>query len=364
METSSLQCLNCSNSYNLDTQIPILMDCGHEICLDCYRNKLPQRQDGAFLCCFDNNHETKRRKIPMQNIRVIDKIKSLDVLRLACDKHNDLYSEYYCTQCDQIVCNMCRQLDHQFHNDNSFYKVNPENFKKYLNFINPLFDSQIEMITSLKTKFNILIDKSQILSSKDFISMMNQTKLILKDFVQTEDLPKLFMDFYELQSYNEPQDGIIKPKMSDINRQKYNIYESFQEQGNKYAGYYKQYLKLVNQELQKVSYSSISAYMRSWNNAELKLLYQGSRDGFEAKKFHQLCDNQGATIAFILSEYGYTFGGYTSVSWSSDGTQKEDRQAFLFQLNQRSIHPIEKNFDKAVYHNPGYHLTFGGGHDL
>eukprot|EP00347_Sterkiella_histriomuscorum_P002972 403366093 len=81
----------------------------------------------------------------------------MDVLRLVCQKHKDFYSEYYCTQCDQIVCYMCSQLDHQSHNGGRLHKVSPENFKEYLNYINPLLDKQLEMITKLKRTNQIII---------------------------------------------------------------------------------------------------------------------------------------------------------------------------------------------------------------
>lgn len=50
---------------------------------------------------------------------------------------------------------------------------------------------------------------------------------------------------------------------------------------------------------------------------ELQLLMRGSRDGFEADKFHELCDGKGPTLAVVESANGKAFGGYTSISWSS-----------------------------------------------
>eukprot|EP00347_Sterkiella_histriomuscorum_P022552 403338059 len=184
MESSFLNCLNCSNSYNLTTHIPINLDCGDEICLDCYQNKLVLKQDGTQICCFDSEHQIEKREKPIQNRKIINKLKSMDVLRLVCEKHKDYYSEYYCTQCDQIVCYVCSQLDHQSHNGGKLHKVNPENFKEYLNYINPLLDKQLEMITNLKQKLNNHIIQAQILSSNDFIAMLNDAKLLLKDFVK------------------------------------------------------------------------------------------------------------------------------------------------------------------------------------
>eukprot|EP00347_Sterkiella_histriomuscorum_P010477 403376134 len=199
METSLFTCLNCSCPYDLTSHIPIILDCGDEICLDCYLNKLIENQDGNFVCCFDNEHEIKQGEKPIRNRKIIIKLKSMDVLRLVCEKHKESYSEYYCAQCDQIVCYMCSQQDHQSHNDGKLHKLNSENQKEYLNYINPLLDKQLELITNLQSKLNNNLSQAQILSSSDFISMLNNAKLLLQNFVKQEDLSKLSITYYKLQ---------------------------------------------------------------------------------------------------------------------------------------------------------------------
>ena len=51
----------------------------------------------------------------------------------------------------------------------------------------------------------------------------------------------------------------------------------------------------------------------------IKLIYRGSRDGWAAKDFHRLCDNQGPTVTLVESSAGRVCGGFTSVSWTSAG---------------------------------------------
>jgi hypothetical protein len=48
-----------------------------------------------------------------------------------------------------------------------------------------------------------------------------------------------------------------------------------------------------------------------------ELLYKGTRDGFKASKFHELCDNKGSTLTLIKSDQNKIFGGYTSVGWKN-----------------------------------------------
>ena len=64
-----------------------------------------------------------------------------------------------------------------------------------------------------------------------------------------------------------------------------------------------------------------------------KLLYQASRDGDAAQKFHQMCDNKGPLLVVIKSNCGRTFGGYAHASWQSNGSYATNPESFLFALN-------------------------------
>lgn len=65
----------------------------------------------------------------------------------------------------------------------------------------------------------------------------------------------------------------------------------------------------------------------------LTLLYRGSRDGMNARSFHQKCDNQGPTITFAKSSSNHIFGGYTDQPWSSTGGWVQSKKSFLFGLS-------------------------------
>lgn len=44
----------------------------------------------------------------------------------------------------------------------------------------------------------------------------------------------------------------------------------------------------------------------------IEILYQGSTDGFQAKIFHEKCDDKGPTLTIILAN-NRIFGGYTNI---------------------------------------------------
>ena len=51
---------------------------------------------------------------------------------------------------------------------------------------------------------------------------------------------------------------------------------------------------------------------------DTKLLFRGSEHGFDRRKFHEICDNEGPTVTIIHSENDHVFGGYVSISFDKD----------------------------------------------
>ena len=49
---------------------------------------------------------------------------------------------------------------------------------------------------------------------------------------------------------------------------------------------------------------------------KFEILFSSSyHSSFDPKKFHELCDDKGATVTLITTTEGKTCGGYTSISW-------------------------------------------------
>jgi len=105
-------------------------------------------------------------------------------------------------------------------------------------------------------------------------------------------------------------------------------------------------------------------------NQPWQLLYKATRDGFSASIFHQLCDDKGATISVIKSSEGWLFGGFTTQSWSGNGVNKADPQAFLFTLTNPHNIPATKFItiqqQCAIHGHQGSGPIFGGcgGNDI
>ena len=100
---------------------------------------------------------------------------------------------------------------------------------------------------------------------------------------------------------------------------------------------------------------------------QLELLYRGSRDGTTGKIFHEKCDNKGPTLCLYRNEKGYIFGGYASISWTSDNNIHEAKNSFIFTLtNVHGTEPTKfpsKN-NQNVYHISSRGPNFGSNGDI
>ncbi|GBC21501.2 carbohydrate-binding module family 13 protein [Rhizophagus irregularis DAOM 181602=DAOM 197198] len=70
------------------------------------------------------------------------------------------------------------------------------------------------------------------------------------------------------------------------------------------------------------------------NSIEFKLLFRGSRDGFDPEKFHEICDNYSRTVT-IAKVVGSDeiLGGYNPIVWKSDNTYGTTEDSFIFSFN-------------------------------
>lgn len=112
------------------------------------------------------------------------------------------------------------------------------------------------------------------------------------------------------------------------------------------------------------------------NIKQFNLLFTASEHDYCSKQFHSFCDDNGSTLTIIKSNHGNLFGGYTSKSWTSNGSGRyiKDENAFLFLLksNKEKLEkqcPFSFNVksgysNHAIYCDTKYGPTFGFGKDI
>ena len=74
-------------------------------------------------------------------------------------------------------------------------------------------------------------------------------------------------------------------------------------------------------------------------------------------------NGKGYTLTLIRNTKGYRCGGFTTQSWSSSGSYKNDSNAFLFSLDYKEQY-FTYDGTNAIYDNGSYGPTFGSGYDL
>ena len=131
-------------------------------------------------------------------------------------------------------------------------------------------------------------------------------------------------------------------------------------------------------EPQKVNTSAVDSLILNESNKEeeftnkilewsgynrFELIYRGTRDGMTSNDYHNKCDNQGQTISLFKNDKNHIFGGYASISWTSNGSNKNAPNSFLFTLiNIHNTQPIKFpniNDGKEVYHGRDFGPVFG-----
>ena len=100
----------------------------------------------------------------------------------------------------------------------------------------------------------------------------------------------------------------------------------------------------------------------------MDLIYRGSKDGMTSNNFHNKCDNQGPTIVLYKNEKS-VFGGFSSISWSTDGKWHSPPDCFIFTLinihnTEPTKFPLKNNDKNAIYHHSNNGPCFGNGFDI
>lgn len=85
-------------------------------------------------------------------------------------------------------------------------------------------------------------------------------------------------------------------------------------------------------EQHKKTLATWCEFLAKKNKQKWTLRYKASRDGFDSKVFHKLCDDKGPSIIVCRSTDGYVFGGVNTQPWSSNNSWITAKDNFLFSL--------------------------------
>ena len=96
---------------------------------------------------------------------------------------------------------------------------------------------------------------------------------------------------------------------------------------------------------------------KKFNKNKLKLVqkYNILKNGKSSQNFHERCDNIGPNLSIIKTSKNLIFGLFTVNNHSGNGEFKKDDLSFLFNLQNKKIHPIKKG-DNTSYCSHDYRI--------
>ena len=151
----------------------------------------------------------------------------------------------------------------------------------------------------------------------------------------------------------------IKNENKEIKERLYNLEKKvsklMKEENEDLKGFEKSIIK-NKEEAQK-----ILKWICPYNERKVALLYKATPEENTRDDFHRKCDNKGATVVLIETSKGRRFGGYTSLSWDTSGTWKNDLESFLFSLDNNKKYEVIANATYKVYSDKNYGPWFGNG---
>jgi hypothetical protein len=112
--------------------------------------------------------------------------------------------------------------------------------------------------------------------------------------------------------------------------------------------------------------STLPKIFSVFGEKKFQLIYRASRDGGDARTFHDRCDGHANTFSLILSTNDCIFGGYTPVPWRSRDTAVPDTSltSFIFTItNPHNLPPKifkQKCAENAIFDHESYGPRFGG----
>eukprot|EP00347_Sterkiella_histriomuscorum_P003405 403364423 len=151
---------------------------------------------------------------------------------------------------------------------------------------------------------------------------------------------------------NDDRDFISLPYQEDGNQQNVKGFKGNKQAMKKIVDNLKFKPKLANlfsnyikQEVEKDDNSMLRSAIPNFDSLSFHQVFNSYENGFTAREFHKSCDSKKPTLIFIQSDLGQVFGGYTEQEWQPSGSGLEhisDSNAFLFQMNKRTIHGVRK----------------------
>lgn len=227
----------------------------------------------------------------------------------------------------------------------------------------------LSMIKQISSK---LPNKVDCLSSATFTPLLSDEEV----FISKDCCRKVlkYLDFIEM-NFQDDSDAVIDAKENMISKN-----EDFLKRISSLKKNLLEYKDVTLRESQL--YSNIlrnskiikgkeeAKLLKNWidvnRDYKFVLCYSSELHDKSVTTFHNRCDQKGAWITLVESEYGERFGGFSNNPLYSNNNyvNSNGQSEFLYSLTKQKKISIDTNFVYSTYNGSNYFPTFGGGHDL
>ena len=271
---------------------------------------------------------------------------------------------------DEVIVKLENQNSSVFINLKTKEQKTMEEFQNFESLDNSLFLVNNRIILVEKNKLKLINPESKqvifTLENKDAnILEVTCENNLLTTIQSTEDKKLIRRVIYMVEN-----DRIIKVNEGNFIENSYDLLDLCK---------YLEIKKEINEVLNKESYTLLNPKKYSLittdedfkffskninSNAKIsyELLYKASIDGEAASVFHSLCDEKGASITVVKVLNGSKCGGFTPLSWKTNGCWQKDPslRSFVCNLDNKTKFNLRENYNHALDFHDGKLSCFGG----
>ena len=347
------------NKYKLDTNIteiftgfckeenhnnPLLFLCKshNQLCCGACLSKIKKKGNGQHsdcdVCLIEDIKEEKKNKLKV-NIENLERLS------------NSL----------EASINKLKSLSEKINENKENLKLNIQ--KIFTNIRTALNDREDKLLLEVDEIYNEIFIKDEIIKESNKLpntikASLEKANLIDKDWNDDNKLSLCINECLNIENnikyINEINDKIKQSQNYNEINIDFSFDQKFIEEIETF-GYIAHYFNIFKDSLILNGNQKYIENLKNWINDKkkfkTKLLYRKTRDGDSYANFHKLCDNQGANLVIIKTTEGNIIGGYTSLDWDDNYGWKQDKDTFLFSLNDYKIFKKNNNYNDSIFCN-------------
>ena len=249
-----------------------------------------------------------------------------------------------------------------------YSKEDLEKISRFFIIYDNIEDSLPELINQIEKKEIIINTTSSSLQITFKIKLLNFKDFTLELLKQKNDVETTVEFLCETVNYLKNENMELKNENTELKKENMELKLKIQEIYEIIKPIQEEKLRIEKNFLEsKIIYENdekelILKWINPKSNIKLTLLFQSSRDGDRTSTFYNKVSNKSSILIIIKSNYGYRFGGYTTLNFQNTNNYKKDEKAFIFSIDKKKKYNITKA-QYAIYTCISW-FAFGGGFDF